>query len=138
MKILSAVMMLAIASILAGIPALADPPANQASNCPIHIDDANLVPEIEEDDPFNPGGFAEISFTNTGRTAATDVAFAIENPQGAVLQVITDRGNFSPGAHIDHKYEMPLTDRRLHVVVARVIFANGDTWYDSSTGQGPS
>jgi hypothetical protein len=130
-------MMLAIASVLAGMPALAaSPPATQASNCPIRIDDSNLVPEIEEDDPFNPGGFAEITFTNVGTVPATDVAFAIENPAGAVLQVITDRGSFSPGAKIDHKYSMPLSDRRLKVVVARVIFANGDTWYDSTIGAG--
>jgi hypothetical protein len=138
MKILSAVVMLAIASILAGIPALADPPANQASNCPIRIDDSNLVPEIDEDNPFNPGGFAEITFTNVGSAPVTDVAFKVENPQGNVMLVITDHGNFSPGAHIDHKYSMPLSDHRLHVVVARVIFANGDTWYDSSAGQGPN
>jgi hypothetical protein len=129
MKILSAAMIVAVAGLLAGLPALAAAqPATQASNCPIQINDSNLVPQIEEDDPFNPGGFAEITFTNVSKVPVTDVAFGVENPQGGVLQVITDRGNFSPGAKVDHKYSMQLSDRQIHLVVLRVIYANGNIW----------
>jgi hypothetical protein len=138
MKILSAALTLAVASVLAGMPVLAaQPPASQASNCPIRLDSTNLVPLTETLDPVNPGGFAEIAFTNVGTVPVTDVAFAIEDTQGSVQLIIRDHGNFSPGAKIDHTYTMLLRGHNMHVVVARVIFASGDVWNDSGTGEGP-
>jgi hypothetical protein len=126
MKTTSAAAIFGAALLTAGAPALAQMAPYQQG--PIHLDSAHVAPLIDEGTMTQDGGFVRVAFTNERSVPATDVVFAVVNQHGATLQTIHDRGTFSRGVKVSHLLSTLVSERHVHLTVARVRFADGSSW----------
>jgi len=73
-----------------------------------------------------------IAYSNTAKTAATEVDFAIVGDV-RVIETVTDRGTFAPGKPIDKVFRLPidvspLSLHSVHCVVTKVLYDDGTKW----------
>ena len=78
----------------------------------------------------------QIMYTNQGHMTATKVVFAVgyRNSDGNFLRRVTDVGSFSPGATVDHHFDLynDVTYGGKTTTTCQAIsvtFANGHTWH---------
>jgi hypothetical protein len=124
MHVTSRLAAIAAAVLLAAAPLLAAAQAEPAN--PVRISSIEIWPLNDG----NVGGYVRLTFVNEAPVAATDVELAVE--QGGVpLELLHDKGTFSPGVAINHLYASLLMGSNLHgldVVALYVKYADGSTW----------
>lgn len=72
---------------------------------------------------------AEISFVNQGVEPVSDIT--IEITQGSLTSMIEDRGLFSSGVQINHRFDarmFPNASAGVNCSVQSVLFADGTSW----------
>jgi hypothetical protein len=114
------------AAVAIGATSIASAAPYQAA--PIQIQNVHIVSRASTDKSSAPIA-AQIAFANANSVPATEVVFAVES-DGAVIDRLDDVGTFATGATIVHNFPYNDLATNPSVEVAKVVFADGSTWYN--------